>query len=423
MSKKSDAGKKSDFSKLIKNAMAKFKGGKAGIVGGKWTSSVFMPIYSIAHQRQVGFDAIPYYPQKKFDDLEIPAALTIGDRMQWVLHVVNFAAGDIDDRWLFMDISPDTVMTHGEGEIEFLKQLLEHAGVAPTQVVVTLKEKEIERNHNLGEVMEALNGIGCLTCFDGFCDGPMEPDRIWRHEPKLVTLECDMLENALTHVRAKRMLRRMVALIHAGGAGVVFKGVENQEEIVLAIQVDADFVQGPFLGKAESPPRRTGVSQGDVDFPEINKTWFKLHNNKERSMLNEITFCTGEFYNCAWALQDGESLDVAGAALLDLPRVERIYLLNKKGRELGSSLFCQEHPAVSDPNFKPLEDFNNATFSRRSHFQKALQFPGKLRTSIPYFSIASFNVCITLSMSVQLDGKTCVLCCDLKWDRDVIADF
>ncbi len=64
----------------------------------------------------------------------------------------------------------------------------------------------------------------------------------------------------------------------------------------------------------------------------------------------------------------------------------------------------------------PLRDASNAVWLRRHYFRRAMEKVGEIQTSRPYLSIASGNMCVTLSIAIDFGGSRTVLCGDILWD-------
>ncbi len=108
--------------------------------------------------------------------------------------------------------------------------------------------------------------------------------------------------------------------------------------------------------------------------------------------------------------------------LLKLDRVERVYLLDNKGIQVSANIFPKKRGTSIDPRYKPMADTKGATWQRRTLFQNAMCKPGVVNLSKPYRSNTSMNVCTTLSITVNKDDETFVLCCDLERQEHVFLD-
>src|SRR3984893_4750283 len=72
---------------------------------------------------------------------------------------------------------------------------------------------------------------------------------VWQLQPDIVKLDRGVIEQAARNPRVARTLPRLVSLLHETGALVLVEGVETQHEALLAMECDADFVQGFYFAR------------------------------------------------------------------------------------------------------------------------------------------------------------------------------
>ena len=396
--------------------------------------SRFQRVFSSTLQRGVGFEAFCLGIDPTDDSVKqsselfplvcSPEELEMADRLRLLLHLKNFQASGIEDRWVFTNLHPRVMLGHKEPDPIFLEAALHHTGLSPHQVVVALKEQAPKNHAHLVKVIGILRELGCLVVFDDFLSGPANLNSLWELRPDIVKLNRTWLENATRSERAKRMLSKLVSLVHAAGALVIIEQIETEEEAFMAMRMEADFVQGQFWGAPdEKPTRREDAREGDG----IDQAFAALLERSESAVLQdqrqhnfEMGCFSGDFLECAWALEDGTSLSSAAHKLLHIPRVERVYLLDARGVQVEPDIFRKGEPIPLDPRYKPLRDSTGATWTRRFSFYDAVCNTGVVQLSAPYRSNATRNICSTLSRTVTIRGAQHVLCCDVMWREGVI---
>ncbi|MBF0178441.1 MAG: EAL domain-containing protein [Magnetococcales bacterium] len=392
-------------------------------------ATFFQRIYSTTHQRGVGFEAFcraidqdgTSRPSASiFANISDPEDALQMDRMRWLLHTKNFLASNLDDRWLVTNIHPRMMLGTKEPDVSYLAEVLDHTGLPPHQLVVALREHAGNFETVLTRTMAQLKELGCLVLFDDFRAESANLDRLWRLSPDIVKLDHSLIDNALKSGRAKRMLFKLVSLIHASGSLVLMEKIETEEEAFLVMRLEADFVQGRYFGNLEM----RAVRQGSVDW---DGAFRNLAIQSERQVFKEVHYHNLEmghynnaFMECAWAVADDIALEEAAQPLLKLPRVERVYLLDHKGLQVSQNVFPDERSSHADLRYKPLWDSYGATWTRRSSFHDAIHNPGVVQVSKPYRSNTSLNICTTLSMAIRKGSHVYVLCCDVEWKEDKI---
>ncbi|MEO5351109.1 MAG: EAL domain-containing protein [Magnetococcus sp. YQC-3] len=393
-------------------------------------SSKFQRIFSSTLQRSVGFEA--FCVGVRPDKSDIPSSELFSsvcktedrelvDRLRLLLHMKTFKASGLDDRWMFTNLHPRIMLGHKEPDPTFLAEALEYIGLSPNQVVVAVREHTQDRQAKLVKVIDTLRGLGCLVVFDDFLAESANLDSLWKLRPDIVKLNRLWLENAARSGRAKRMLAKLVSLVHASGALLLMEQIETEEEAFMAMRLEADFVQGSFWGTYDAELAH-GSNDAKIDhtFAALLAKSEQVAAQDQRQVDFEMGCFSGEVLECAWALADGVPLATAADNLLRIPRVERVYLLNDRGVQSEPDIFRKGEPLHLDPRFKPLRDSTGATWTRRFSFHDAIRNPGVVQLSPPYRSNASRNVCVTLSITVTIQGVQHVLCCDVEWREGVV---
>jgi EAL domain-containing protein (putative c-di-GMP-specific phosphodiesterase class I) len=60
-----------------------------------------------------------------------------------------------------------------------------------------------------------------------------------------------MITQAGNNARIRRMMPVMVSLLHEAGSMVLMEGIETASEALIAMDADADFVQGFFFARPQ----------------------------------------------------------------------------------------------------------------------------------------------------------------------------
>ncbi|MBF0214237.1 MAG: EAL domain-containing protein, partial [Magnetococcales bacterium] len=250
----------------------------------------FQRVYSTTHQRGVGFEAFcraiePDGTTRSatsiFSCINDPEDVVQMDRMRMLLHFKNFMASEIEDRWLITNMHPRVMLGVKDPDIKFLAELLEYTGFPPHQLVIALREHAGNFETVLTRTMAQLKELGCLVLFDDFRAESANLDRLWRLSPDIVKLDHSLIDNALKSGRAKRMLFKLVSLIHASGGLVLMEKIETEQEAFLVMRLEADFVQGRYFGNMENRATRRSAVDWDGAFRS-------LASHCEREVFKEV---------------------------------------------------------------------------------------------------------------------------------------
>lgn len=380
-----------------------------GHFAGLRIASHFQPIYSLAHRKPVGYEALmrgyddrskPIPPLDIFRAVESDERGVHLDRLCRTIHIRNFMETGNRQVWLFLNINPQVVIS-GALQGSYFRSVLERYGLPPHRVVVEIIEERIYKE------------LGCLVAIDDFGAGHSNFDRIWRIAPHIVKLDRSMILQAAHQSRVRRVLPNLVALIHESGSVALMEGIETEREALIATDSGIDLVQGFYFGRPS--PALVGNSGENILLSLCGK--FKEMTQQESAkQKQEMSAYLERFQHLARLIESDVPLERACSAFLRQDRAERCYLLDSEGRQLGRNVDSPRRMSGSDPKFLPLSDAGGAIWSRRPYFRRAMNQPGQIQITRPYLSITSVSLCVTLSMAIRRNEETCVLCCDLSWE-------
>jgi len=393
----------------------------SGRFGNIKLNSGFQPIFSLAHRRAVGFEALlrpqtedgsPLSPLAVFDMVQDEAESVFLDRLCRVIHTKNFMAQADDTSWLFLNVDP-TVTVYGKQHGAFFTEMLKHYQISPHRVVVEILEGKVRDESLLVDAAEYYKELGCLVAIDDFGAGHSNFERIWHIQPHIVKLDRSIITQAAASRTVRRIIPNLVNLIHEAGSMVLMEGIETEEEAMIALDSDIDFVQGFYFAKPSAilpsnAQASTLIDELCAKFKLANKIISSRNKNELHAYLDAFQVLVKQFKAGAKAID-------ACQGFLELSKAERCYLLDKNGSQLGKNFAMADSSSFSDPRFHPLRDSSNAIWARRHYFRRAISKPGEIQTSRPYLSIAGGNMCVTLSVALFSGKEMIVLCGDLMW--------
>lgn len=380
--------------------------------------SAFQPIFSFAHGRAVGFEGLarawdpggqPVPPTVLLATERENDRAVFLDRLLRALHTANFSTYAFPDAWLFLNVSPEVVVS-GRGHGPFFKEMLKAIGIPAHRVVVEITENESADEGALEEAAHYYKKIGCLIAIDDFGAGHSNFQRIWRLKPDIIKLDRLMVAQAARDPSARRALVGISALLHEIGALVLAEGIETETEAVAALHAEVDLLQGylfqrPFVGDAPS-------LEYPARFAALREALITHARDEEASFSAALKPYLDAFGKAADRVADGDDPEVAVEPLLDMPRVVRCYFLDAGGTQRGGNLAGVGSVRV-DPRYRPLTDVRGANWMHRHYFRRAIANPGRTQVSRPYLSLTDPSLCLTLSRALAEGDGTRVLCCDL----------
>ena len=386
-------------------------------------SSHFQTVFSLAHGRAVGYEALlratrgnsrPTPPLDCFGIAERSGQIVMLDRLARAIHARNFSAQSSGASWLFLNVHPHVIVDGLTHHGPFFGELLESCGITPYRVVIEVLEAALLEDAPLSDALAYYRGLGCLIAIDDFGAGHSNLDRIWRLKPDIVKLDRALVNQAEEDRTARMMLPRVVAMLHEAGSLVLMEGVETETQAMIAMDAEADFVQGNFF--ARPAPELVDVPSGGASFDALYNQFHRLAALEYMDYQSEVDPYAQALVLVAERLETGQAIAEAAAPFLELPQADRCFVLDRMGQQAGTSALAPRSSAAADPRFAPIADDSGANWARRHYFRRALSQPGVHMTR-PYLSVATARLCVTVSTSIRTAAGRFVLCGDVQWSE------
>ena len=223
-------------------------------------------------------------------------------------------------------------------------------------------------------------------------------------------LDKTLIDQAAASSSACRILPGLVSLIHQSGSLALIEGIETEQQALIALQSDIDFVQGFFFAKPNA------LLPESPFHPAIGELFTTLkHDSQLEADASQVRLApyTNSFFEAAIKVRSGETPLQALQPFLAQPWVKRCYLLDESGSQVGQNFLPDSSYAHMNPRFAPVNDASNAIWARRHYYQQAIAEPGRVQISKPYLSVTGGELCITLSIAIGTSNGLCVLCGDI----------
>lgn len=382
-------------------------------------SSHFQPIFSLPHSRVIGYESLLRAIDTQ-GERRAPLALFTGaeqhgesdclDACAMAMHIANFSRLLPDGKhWLFLNSRP---ASDAWANYCGLGLYLSMFKLSPSRVVVEILEHAVDDLAALQDLVSGYRELGCLLAVDDFGAGHSNFDRLCRLEPEIVKLDRSMISAATQNPKMRRMLPRMVSLIHEMGSLVLAEGVESHHEAMQAMDAGVDLVQGFYFARPLQ-----GLADPGVIGESVSELWQSYDRRQEASAGQPLQQAAELLRKAMMSWRGGTSLGRACRDFLTLSQATRCYLLDEEGRQVRPNVVLRAIHADCSFHFAPLFDAEGANWSRRSYFRDAVASPGEVQMSRPYLSVNGDGQCVTLSVSAEVKGRRHVLCGDLAWEN------
>lgn len=389
-------------------------------------SSEFQSIYSLSHRKPIGYEGLLRIRDRKhrrvdpttfFNTFSGEGDKVRIDRLSRTLHTQNFKIAGGDGAWLFLNVHPDVIL-NGPKYGSFFSKCLETSGLSASNIVIEILENSIDDRDLLQDALQYYRDIGCKIAIDDFGAMASNIDRLWLLEPDIVKLDRSLAAE-LDKPAVRRLLPSLVSMIHECGSFVLMEGIETEDQALAAIDTGVDFAQGYYLARpckdlwCKSP--NPCIGQGGADLPNMCNKYYRYVFEQQQRHDDTMTRYLVPFEQAAHVHAFNGSL-AAFNGILSKSGVERCYILDRKGFQVGDTLFPDEHDSLFPTCFGHFGEADGSSWFRRHYFRKAITSPGKVHFSRPYLSLTAGIICKTMSLCLtNADGDLRVYCCDIDW--------
>ncbi|WP_206997170.1 sensor domain-containing phosphodiesterase [Trinickia mobilis] len=367
--------------------------------------SAFQPIFSLAHQAPVGYEAL-LRPSYQGEACSPAAAFGIARRLESSgeferacvrNHVDRFLRIADADSVLFLNVHPAVLVhpVHGRGLIDDILA----CRIPPSRVVIEILEAPEDTEALLADAVARLRLAGFLIALDDFGAGLTNLGRVWDLRPDVVKIDGELIRKAVTSYRNARSLLRLIELLHDIGTFIVVEGIETEAQALLSMDCDADFVQGYYFAR---PEILTDGKHSALPVTEpLARRFMDARKIPQVADMEELTPYRRAFRATIEAFVHGHSLAESAAHFLALEWSMRVFLIDEQGVQVGENVESDAHRKRRRVTFPLLSRRAGANWAKRAYFRNALAHPGTIVVSEPYMSSSSTNLCVTLSIHIK----------------------
>jgi EAL domain-containing protein (putative c-di-GMP-specific phosphodiesterase class I) len=382
-----------------------------------YLTSHFQPLYSLSHQKQVGFEALLRGEQS--DGSLVPPAVLFAprplsdegelDRASHVVHLGNAQRLIPDEAWIFLNILPATFVA--DGYADQLAAIVRSAALEPEKIVLEILESHGGSVDEMSRAAARYRQHGFLIAVDDFGAGQSNLDRLFRIRPDFVKLDGELIRATIPDTQHS-ILPKLVSLLHQAGMLVVVEGVETTEELILAVESNVDFAQGYLLGRpaARIAPPDAVNRMIDRSFDVIAQGRAHLHALFE----NKVEPYRFALRSAADALLSGIAMEDAFADLSQHDLCISCFILDDRGRQIGPEVAGVASTSLAG-TLQPVSDPRDARWDHRPYFRNAVLLPGVPVASNPYLSLASGRPCVAVTVAIQSPQMRSVVGTELDW--------
>jgi EAL domain-containing protein (putative c-di-GMP-specific phosphodiesterase class I) len=375
--------------------------------------SAFQPIVSPALMRMVGMEALLRVERagvaidttRFFANLDSDAVVE-SCRLARAIHVLNVPETPQGNEWLFLNVHPESIRQRRASAGSLVNEL-GALGMAPGRIVLEIVESAPLSDDELADFVSEYRGAGFRIAIDDFGAGASNYDRVLSVHPDIIKLDRSLIANASASSRARRLFPHMVALLREAGSLVLVEGIETEEQAHIAIDADAELLQGYFFARPgpQLPDQTLQRSRMAALMAPANSGVMRQRPAEEK--------LRSRFLDAWTRFRDGTQLDLI-AQDIEEPQVTRLYVIDSKGFQIGDTALTRHAlRGISHP----LSNAKGACWARRHYYRRANEQPGRIQMTRPYLSLTEQRLCVTYSCATShKEHGACVVCMDVLID-------
>jgi hypothetical protein len=203
-------------------------------------------------------------------------------------------------------------------------------------------------------------------------------------------------------------------MLHQAGTMVLAEGVETDDELMILMKADVDFVQGYWLGQPQASVREACAGAPAL----IASMWSKFANYEHASTRDQrLGFASFGEALLAGAHVYAATGDLAraGQKVFRVPEARRVFVTNALGEQPMPSITAR-NVAPPPARLAPLFPDTHSNWSRRAYIRHALAAPGRVHIMGPHCSLTDGEDCYTAAVAIRRNGEVNVFCTDFLLD-------
>lgn len=233
---------------------------ETGVYGAYRLKSSYQPIFSLSGDllRPVAVEGLispflsgkPVRASEFFDKIPPHDALFV-DSMCRALHLRNHHNIGVDKLQLYFNYDPGANCDLEKSllEIAFMIKRLGEIGLDPTLLVCEITEAEELDPEVLQRLAAAMRGHGVGIAVDGFSVGHSTERRVELLQPDIIKIDGSWFRKLCLEPAAIRLFSQLVCGLRKRDAKVLVEGIEDDGQLIVAVDAGADLFQGYHLGR------------------------------------------------------------------------------------------------------------------------------------------------------------------------------
>jgi EAL domain-containing protein (putative c-di-GMP-specific phosphodiesterase class I) len=386
----------------------------------------FQPIISVKKKAVIGFEALSrgtsgqsgelIPPLELFKAAAAEGCVTDLDVLCMKKSLEGFLSLGVsqNDYFISLNMGPASVARISSED----QDIPAASGIPPSRILIEIADSQIEDFEFLKDRLAELRKKGFLIAIDNVGRGHSYLERISLLKPDVIKIDASLIEKIGGEYHNREIIKSLASLAHSVGSLVIAVGVETEGQAILVTEIGIDMLQGFYFASPGPDPMQqlestlSNVQITASGFQRLMVRSFGERKNTHRRYNQIINDLVAQLSK----EDEGGFEPILKKMIQDHPGLECLYVLDERGIQACGTIFA---PGVMGGEkgffFKPGQRGTDQS-SKEYYFLVAAGFP-KFTTK-PYVSLASRNVCITVSVAFRdINYKKYILCMDILHDE------
>ncbi len=385
----------------------------------------FQAIVSISRKNIIGYEGLIRGLDPLSGDMIMPADLFEAAKNEGLTLQLDRICRDIvikefygihrreNDKLLFLNLEA-SLLDQVAGSNYLMNQVKAHK-INPRNIVIEINEGNIEDTEALTKFSDTYRKLGFMLALDDVGTGFSNMDRILFVKPDIIKIDITLVKNLQNDYYKQGVIKSLINLANIIGALVIAEGIETMEEALQIMQLGGQMMQGYFFSKPQKIfDGITETTQANIN--DIIKAFNKSIQNrtgeekKKNNQLNQIIRNCIKELSCVTASEfDNKLLELTWSHR----NIECAYVLNEDGIQISNTIrYCEENDIKDNLIFYSARPGSDHTMEKYYYPMKSAGL-SKYITE-PYVSLATGNLCITISKLFKCNQRKYILCVDFN---------
>lgn len=383
----------------------------------------FQPIVSVVRKSVIGLDGISmgadlsgnFLPLVElFDSAEKSNSEIDLDRLirEKIVEEFNKICTD-DEKLLFISINMAVILEFvGSG---IILDLVNKFNINPQNVVLEIYDNNIEDVEVLQQFITSYRSKGFLvavTIGSGFAN----LDKISNVEPDIIKISEAITKDIEMDFYKQEVFKSLVNLSKKISALVVADGITVEDQAITSMELGADMLQGNYFGQYENINTNllSSVEKKVHHIASQYKKYKKEQIEFEKSNHKKYEKFLNDVINKLSIVEESDFSNKINEFFTKYDAFECVYILDQSGIQVSDTVtHFKNMLSQKSLIFKPAKQGTDHSLKKYYYFLKNMGL-NKYVTD-PYISLASGNLCITISEKFQgINNKNYILCIDFN---------